>query len=139
MTSQPSQPFAVSPQELADALTRGTTDTGPGYAAAIALIVNHESWLYRVDFRAYIFSDEDEEGGDPRISTINFRRVSKDVEAGRLIASSSERTILRIAASMAVGTKVDLTALFSLGRVNRASVISALALMLEVPAGTVNA
>lgn len=94
--------------------------------AAVELLIEHETWLQRLDFRACISfyeADPDPEFGHGAYAVVDWATLPG--QAGR--ASSSETQMLRIAASLATDrVEVSLRdAIVGLGRANLASVARA--------------
>jgi hypothetical protein len=88
----------LSPVQLADALHEGAAGYYPA-EAAVALLVEHGSWLHRDDFRTFIDYSDDEPRSIGR-APMAWVQWGDAVAAG-LPASSSEQAILQIAASLA--------------------------------------
>lgn len=109
-------------------LIEGLRRWADGYSAdraAVELLITHNEWLRRPDFRRYIDPTFDA-NGQP-LTVIEWDRVRKALKRGDLFASSSALSVLRVALSLTVGLPVDLgEALAGLDATNTAAVITAL-------------
>jgi hypothetical protein len=109
-------------------LIEGLRRWADGYSAdraAVELLITHNEWLRRPDFRRYIEPTFDAYG--QQLTVIEWDRVRKAVDRGDLVASSSASQVLRIVLSLAVGVPVDLEeALTGLDATNAAAVATAL-------------
>ncbi len=77
-------------------------------AAAVELLAAHAFWLFRRDFRGGFVQDS---GG---LAWVDWAGAVAAVDTGRLICSTGEGTVLRVAASLAAGVPVDLSAVSGL-------------------------
>lgn len=109
-----------SPRHLAD-LIASTPTTGPEPAsaqplraharglyaaeAAVELLINHATWLRRATFTNRFLRPAQ---GDPSMAYIDWADAITALDAGQLPCSGGEGRILRLAASIADGTPVDL-------------------------------
>jgi ADP-ribose pyrophosphatase YjhB (NUDIX family) len=74
--------------------------------AAVDLLIQQQSWLYRRDFvDSHVETDT-----TTNTATVNWAEAITALNAGRLPCSSGESQLLRIASSLAQGTPVDLRA-----------------------------
>lgn len=109
-------------------LIEGLRRWADGYSAdraAVELLITHNEWLRRTDFRRYLEPVFD--GYGKSITVIEWDRVRKAVKRGDLVASSSALSMLRIALSLAIGLPVDLgDALTGLDATNTTAVAVAL-------------
>lgn len=110
-----------SPRHLADLLASPTPATGmePSSAgplraharglyaaeAAVELLINHSVWLRRGAFIGRFLRSA---AGDPPMAQILWGDAITALDSGQLPCSSGEGRILRLAASIADGTPVDL-------------------------------
>jgi hypothetical protein len=76
--------------------------------AAVELLIGHQRWLLREDFRDRFVRLVPASAGDGVLAVVVWRAAARAVGAGRLSCSDSEAHVLRIAASMAEGVPVDL-------------------------------
>lgn len=115
--------FTLSAEELAEAMR----ETARGYylaEAATELLIAHRSWLCRPDFRHFIDYQVDEPAalGHPPMAWVKW----DDAVRAELPASSSEVSILRIAASIARGVPLSLhDELVGLDAINITAVVRA--------------
>jgi hypothetical protein len=77
-------------------------------AAAVELLAAHAFWLFRPDFRGGFVDDS---GG---FAWVDWAGAVAAVDTGRLVCSAGEGAVLRVAASIAAGVPVDLSALSGL-------------------------
>ncbi|MDQ1292836.1 MAG: hypothetical protein QG608_717 [Actinomycetota bacterium] len=95
-------PTTLTPAELSSLLRAWTGGLYPG-EAAIGLLVAHGHWLRRRDFLSHLV-DAVDDGWGPRGSVVPMASIEWSAVAdfaGRVPASTSELTILRLAASLA--------------------------------------
>jgi hypothetical protein len=78
------------------------------YEAAVELLIGHRWWLARDDFLANVEFCRGFHGES--MAAIDWQAVWVALEDGHLPCSSSERQVLRVAASIADGVLVDLGA-----------------------------
>jgi hypothetical protein len=80
--------------------------------AAVELLIEHGTWLYRADFRARFVNeyqpDPDDVMYDVALAEVRWADAVAALNAGELPCSTSEAHMLRIAASIADGVPVDL-------------------------------
>jgi hypothetical protein len=76
------------------------------YEAAVELLIGHRWWLGRDDFLVYVEFCRRFHGES--MAAIDWRAVWAALEDGHLPCSSSERQVLRVAASIAEGVPLDL-------------------------------
>jgi hypothetical protein len=80
--------------QLVTALRKGARANGDwDRVAAVELLIEHESWLHRADFRRFVEMDSD------GLAWLDFRGLAGWADDAR--ASSSESAILRLACSLA--------------------------------------
>ncbi|MEU8134937.1 hypothetical protein [Streptodolium elevatio] len=108
--------------QLTAALRAGAAGHLPG-EAAVALLVEHDVWPRRADFRAYIDYTDDADVTDTPLAKVRW----SDAVDARLPGASGETLMLRIAASLAVGTPVALAEVSALGWHSTGLVLRALA------------
>jgi hypothetical protein len=120
----------LSVPDLATALRAGARANGDwDRVAAVELVIQHESWLYRADFRRFV--EMDRRTGE---AWLDLRKLADWVDSSR--ASSSEAAILRLACLLVDATPDDPVALSErrwslhsilrpLGRVNAALAVEA--------------
>ena len=109
----------LGPRELADALRRSASYLTA--KAAVGLIIGHETWLHRSSFLKCVDADESEGTWYASVDWAKAARI-------RGPYSSSETTILTIAASIATDTvKVNLGEVSGLDATNTALVMTAIA------------
>lgn len=75
--------------------------------AAAELLINHQSWLHRDDFTAFISTGP----GlltDAELAHVDWQAAITALNTGELPCSGGENRMLRLAASLADGTPVDL-------------------------------
>ena len=92
---------------LAEALrehARGTYGT----EAAAELLIGHRRWLERGDFVSCFVGVLDDEPGSPPMAMLDWSGALEALQQVELACSSSERQVLRLAASLAAGIAVDL-------------------------------
>lgn len=76
--------------------------------AAAELLIGHRSWVVRDDFVGRFVEVAPGLADDNVMALIDWEAALAAVDGGRLICSTSEAQMLRIAASLAVGVPVDL-------------------------------
>ena len=76
--------------------------------AGTGLLISHGSFLRREDFNAFIWEGTGITDGTTAMAGIDWETAITALNTGRLPASSGERSILQLAASIAAGTPVDL-------------------------------
>lgn len=76
--------------------------------AAAELLIRHGAFLRRGDFAAFIWEDISITDGTTPMAGIDWDAAITALNTGNLSASSGERSILRLAASIAGGIPVDL-------------------------------
>jgi hypothetical protein len=76
------------------------------YEAAVELLICHRRWLARDDFLVHVESCGGFRGES--MAAIDWRAAWAALEDGHLPCSSSERQVLRVAASIADGVPIDL-------------------------------
>ena len=81
--------------------------------AAVELLIGHRRWLCRDDFRDRFVRLVPETVGGGVLAVVAWRAAVRALGAGRLPCSGSEGAVLRIAASIAGGVPVDLSACLS--------------------------
>ena len=92
--------------------------------AAVELLIEHRSWLERVEFVSTFVEVLDATG--KAMAFVDWARAIEALESGEIPCSSSEGQLLRLAASIAMGVPVDLAAavcgldITNVGRVSRA-------------------
>ncbi|GAA0967509.1 hypothetical protein GCM10009550_71470 [Actinocorallia libanotica] len=98
-------------------------------SAAVDLLIGHRVWLTRGDFARYVEVETDPRyAGDTPMALVRWKAAVTAVKAGRLVCTSSEAAMLRVAASIAEGLPVDLRdAVGGLDARNIALVLEALA------------
>ena len=125
-------PRPLSPDRLATMLRAWSADL-PASEAAVDLLVAHQIWLTRADFRTRLV-DAVDDGWGPRgqvmpLAAIKWDDVETFLTTARTRASSSELNMLRLAASIAgTAAPISLMAMTaSLDHTNAALVLDALA------------
>ncbi|MGW0659814.1 hypothetical protein [Streptodolium elevatio] len=96
--------------QLTAALRAGAAGHLPS-EAAVALLVEHDVWPGRADFRAFVDYTDDPDVTDTPLATVRWNEA---VDA-HLPGASGETLMLRIAASLAAGTPVALAEVSALG------------------------
>ncbi len=76
--------------------------------AAIELLIGHGCWVVRDDFVTRFVEVVPGFAGGATMACIDWVSALAAVRSGRLVCSSSEEQILRVAASLAMGAPVDL-------------------------------
>jgi hypothetical protein len=76
--------------------------------AAAELLIGHGTFLQRPDFAAFIDAGTSITDGTTPMASIDWDAALTALHTGRLPASSGERSILQLAASIAAGTPVSL-------------------------------
>jgi hypothetical protein len=78
--------------------------------AAVELVLRHGHWIGREDFTSrFIHEPADPElAGDPPAAAIDWRGAAEGLDRGELPCSSSELSVLKIAASLGGGYPVSL-------------------------------
>jgi 8-oxo-dGTP diphosphatase len=76
--------------------------------AAAELLINHATWLHRNDFTTRFVRTPTNVHNDTNTADIDWPAVIAALDAGELPCSGGEDRILRLAASLAEGTPVDL-------------------------------
>ena len=76
--------------------------------AAVELLVAHVFWLFRPDFLGGFVEAAD------GFAWVDWAGAVAAVDVGRLVCSRGESTVLRVAASLAAGVPVDLSAVSGL-------------------------
>jgi hypothetical protein len=74
--------------------------------AAVGLLIHQQSWLHRRDF----VNNHVETGTTTNTASVNWVGAITALDAGRLQCSDGEGQLLRLAASLAEGTPIDLRA-----------------------------
>lgn len=92
-------------------------------AAAVELLIGHDTWLRRDDFRSYLEPGYDTDGQE--ITAIDWEGLL-EVRTSGLAASTSEVAILDIALSLAAGKPISLGEVLGLDATNTAAVATAL-------------
>lgn len=92
-------------------------------AAAVELLIGHDIWLRRDDFRSYLESGYDTDGQE--ITAIDWEGLLQARTSG-LAASTSEVAVLDIALSLAAGKLISLGEVLGLDTTNTAAVATAL-------------
>jgi hypothetical protein len=91
----------LSVPDLAQALREGACTNGDwDRVAAVQLVIDHESWLYRADFRRFVKMD-----GRTGSAWLDLRGLADWVDSAR--ASSSETAILRLTCLLVGATPDD--------------------------------
>ena len=80
---------------------------------ATMVLVGHRSWLLRDDFVARFIETFPALVDNTPMAVIDFDAALAAIDTGRLVSSTSEEQILRIAASLATGAPVDLSAVLT--------------------------
>jgi hypothetical protein len=75
--------------------------------AAVELLISHGSWLRRKDFLHYMHTAPDLTDHTPT-APIHWPEAINALDQGQLPCSSSEASMLRLAASLAEGVPIDL-------------------------------
>lgn len=91
--------------------------------AAVELLIAHNCWLHRSDFRRYLETGHTADGQE--LTAIDWEGLLEVRNRG-LIASSSEIAVLDIALSLAAGKYVSLADVLGLDATNTAAVATAL-------------
>ena len=76
--------------------------------AGTELLIGHGAFLRRDDFSAFIWQGTGITDGTTAMAGIDWETAITALNTGNLPASSGERSILQLAASIAAGTPVDL-------------------------------
>ena len=76
--------------------------------AGVELLISHDCFLHRPDFAGFIHTGTSITDGTPPMAGIDWAAAITALHAGQLPASSGERRILQLAASIAAGTPVSL-------------------------------
>ena len=76
--------------------------------AATELLIGHGTFLLREDFRAFTWEGASITDGATPMAAIDWETAITALTTGGLPASSGERSILQLAASIAAGTPVSL-------------------------------
>ncbi len=76
--------------------------------AGTGLLIGHGAFLRREDFSAFIWEGTSITDGTTAMAGIDWETAITALNTGNLPASSGERSILQLAASIAAGTPVDL-------------------------------
>lgn len=95
-------PAGLTPADLAPMLHAWAGGLHPG-EAAVGLLIAHDYWLHRADFLTRLV-DAVDDGWGPRGAVVPMAAIdwpSVPDFCTRVAASSSERTVLRLAASLA--------------------------------------
>ena len=75
--------------------------------AAVELLIGHQWWLYRDDFvDGFVGTERAPVSGTPA-AWVDWAAAVAALDGGRLVCSSGEARVLRIAASIADGVAVD--------------------------------
>lgn len=74
--------------------------------AAVGLLIGHRSWLLRRDFVGELTESFESDGSE--MAFVDWPAAAAALGAGRLLCSSSEGQVLRLAASIAEGIPVVL-------------------------------
>ena len=76
--------------------------------AAVELLIGHQRWLDRDDFvDGFVETGEGWSDGRP-MAWVDWPAAVAALDTGRLVCSGSEAGVLRVAASIAAGGRVDL-------------------------------
>ncbi|MCA1682004.1 MAG: hypothetical protein LC700_02470 [Actinobacteria bacterium] len=78
--------------------------------AAVELLIGHAVWLGRTGFVDRFVETVDDLAGDRTLAWVKWRAVVRALDTGGVACSDSEAQVLRIAASLAAGVRVDLGA-----------------------------
>jgi hypothetical protein len=92
---------------LAAALRAAAAGILPGEAGT-GLLIDSGAFLHRADFTSRFTGTAAGPGGGALTAWTDWQAVAEALDHGQLPASSGERAILRIAASLAAGTPVSL-------------------------------
>ena len=99
-----------TPQTPNQPLTRPLRAYATGFypaEAAVELLVHHATWLTRADFvEHFVHINTDTTGAE--MADIDWNAALFALDTGKLPCSTSENHMLRLAASLAVGTPTDL-------------------------------
>lgn len=76
--------------------------------AAVELLIGHQRWLLREDFVGRFVGLVPDTGDGAPLAVVSWRGAVRALTAGRLACSDGEGCLLRIAASIAEGSPVDL-------------------------------
>lgn len=94
--------------DLVAALIRSADGVSP-MEAAVRLLADHGFWPEQLHEAGLIDLSQDEAGHTlPLYAQVRWTQALTALDRGRLTGSSSDRRMLRLAASLAVGTPVDL-------------------------------
>jgi hypothetical protein len=108
-------PLDWSTEDIARGLRGWTATTDSHVRAAVELLIEHDFWLRRSDFRtACVQHDVDEDGDEDDALTIRWHDAAAFLESGPR-GSSGELTILRFAVVLG-SNELQLTGLGSWGR-----------------------
>ncbi|MHB1533151.1 MAG: hypothetical protein ACYC1D_00785 [Acidimicrobiales bacterium] len=80
---------------------------------AAEVLIGHRAWLARDDFVAPYVEVLPAPGDGAPMAVIDWEAALAAIDAGRLVCSSSEAQVLRIAASLAVGVPVELSSVLT--------------------------
>jgi|SRR5690606_17341935 len=117
----------LSVNKLAKGL-RLCADGLPGELAAVELLIVHGFWLNRADFCShFIGRDDAPDAPDEVLAWVRWDEAVTALGCGRLVCSSGEAAVLRIAAALATGGAFPASVLSSLDRENFAHVLTATA------------
>lgn len=76
--------------------------------AGTGLLIEHGTYLHRDDFAGFIWEGTCTADGTTPMASIDWEAAITALDAGDLPSSSGERSVLRLAASIAAGIPVDL-------------------------------
>jgi hypothetical protein len=118
----------LNPRRLGDALRAGARGIHP-LEAGTGLLIDCGSWLHREDFTSrFITTGTSISDGTTILADTDWEAAIAALHAGELPASSGERRMLLLAASIAGGTPVSLSStLPGIDRRNASLVVSAVA------------
>jgi hypothetical protein len=99
----------TAPEGLAAMLRAGARGLHAGQAA-VELVLRHGHWIGREDFTGRFICEQagPELAGEQRVAAIDWRGAVEGLERGELPCSGSERSVLKIAASLGGGCPVSL-------------------------------
>jgi hypothetical protein len=81
--------------------------------AAVELLIAHGWWLFREDFLEIAVEFGQTTADGTVLAAVDWEAAVADLDSGRLPCSSSEGQMLRLAASIADGTLLDLRSALS--------------------------
>ena len=120
--------ITANPRRLSDALRACARGIHP-LEAGTSLLIDCGNWLHRPDFTSrFITTGTSISDGVTVLAATDWEAAIAALHAGELPASSGERRILLLAASIAAGTPVSLNdTLAGIDRRNASLVVSAIA------------